>query len=80
MVEINAAKARNDLEQLIDKVAASHQAIILMGERNKAVLVSEEDWSAIQQTLFLLSVPDMQMSIREGMAAPMIECDETLNW
>jgi PHD/YefM family antitoxin component YafN of YafNO toxin-antitoxin module len=51
-----------------------------MGKRNNAVLVSEEDWSAIQETLYLLSVPGMRESIREGMAAPLDECDEELDW
>lgn len=51
-----------------------------MGKRNKAVLVSEEDWSAIQEMLYLLSVPGMHESIREKMATPMDECDEGLDW
>lgn len=51
-----------------------------MGKRNKAVLVSEEDWGAIQETLFLLSVPGTRESIREGMNTPVNECDEGLNW
>ncbi len=49
-------------------------------KRNKAVLVSEEDWSAIQETLYLLSVPGMRESIREGMDTPVEECDEELDW
>ena len=51
-----------------------------MGKRNKVVLVSEEDWSAIQETLYLLSVPGMRESIREGMDTPVDECDEELDW
>jgi PHD/YefM family antitoxin component YafN of YafNO toxin-antitoxin module len=51
-----------------------------MGKRNKAVLVSEEDWAAIQETLFLLSVPGMRESIREGMEAPVDQFDEELDW
>jgi len=51
-----------------------------MGKRNKAVLVSEEDWSSIQETLYLLSVPGMRESIREGMDTPIEACDEELDW
>lgn len=51
----------------------------LMGKRNSAVLVSEEDWSAIQETLYLLSVPGMRESIREGMEAPVDDCHEELD-
>ena len=65
---------------MIDETAESHQPIVIMGKRNKAVLVSEEDWSAIQETLYLLSVPGMRESIREGMDTPEDECDEELDW
>jgi len=44
------------------------------------VLISEEDWNAIQETLFLLSVPGMRESIREGMDTPVEECDKELEW
>lgn len=53
---------------------------VIPGKRNKAVLVAEEDWAAIQETLFLLSVPGMRESIREGMASSVDECDEKLDW
>jgi PHD/YefM family antitoxin component YafN of YafNO toxin-antitoxin module len=52
----------------------------ISGKRNNAVLVSEEDWESIQETLFLLSVPGMRESIREGMAAPIDECSDHLEW
>jgi len=74
MAGITATEARSNLYRLIDETAESHQ------QRNKAVLVSEEDWSAIQETLYLLSVPGMRESIREGMDTPVEECDEELDW
>ena len=80
MAGITATEARSNLYRLIDETAESHQPIIIMGKRNKAVLVSEEDWSAIQETLYLLSVPGMRESIREGMDTPVEECDEELDW
>ena len=79
MTGITATEARSNLYRLIDETAESHQPII-MGKRNRAVLVSEEDWSAIQETLYLLSVPGMRESIREGMDTPVDECDEELGW
>ena len=78
MTGITATEARSNLYRLIDETAESHQPIVIMGKRNKAVLVSEEDWSAIQETLYLLSVPGMRESIREGMDTPEDECDEEL--
>lgn len=80
MAGMTATEARSNLYRLIDETAASHQPIVITGKRNNAVLVSEEDWSAIQETLFLLSIPNMRESIREGMDAPASECDEELDW
>lgn len=80
MAGITATEARSNLYRLIDETAESHQPIVITGKRNKAVLVAEEDWAAIQETLFLLSVPGMRESIREGMAASVDECDEELDW
>ncbi|MPS31458.1 MULTISPECIES: type II toxin-antitoxin system Phd/YefM family antitoxin [Salinivibrio] len=80
MTGITATEARSKLYRLIDETAESHQPIVIAGKRNKAVLISEEDWSAIQETLYLLSVPGMRESIREGIATPTDECDEALDW
>jgi prevent-host-death family protein len=80
MTGITATEARSNLYRLIDETAESHQPIVIMGKRNKAVLVSEEDWGAIQETLFLLSVPGMRESIREGLDTPIEKCDEELDW
>jgi len=80
MTVITATEARGNLYRLIDETATSHQPIYISGKRNKAVLVSEEDWAAIQETLFLLSVPGMRESIREGMDTPIDECDKDLDW
>jgi len=77
---ITATEARSNLYRLIDETAESHQPIYIMGKRNKAVLVSEEDWAAIQETLSLLSVPGMRESILAGMETPVDECDEALDW
>lgn len=80
MSTITASEARARLYRLIDETAESHQPLLITGKRNKAVLIAEEDWEAIQETLFLLSVPGMRESIREGMATPVDECAEDLDW
>ena len=80
MTAITASEARANLYRLIDEAAASHQPVLISGKRNKAVLIAEEDWQAIQETLFLLSVPGMRESIREGMAEPIEACSEDLDW
>lgn len=80
MAGITATEARSNLYRLIDETAESHQPIVITGKRHSAVLVSEEDWSAIQETLYLLSVPGMRESIREGMDTPVDQCDQELDW
>jgi antitoxin YefM len=80
MAAITASEARANLYRLIDEAASSHQPLLISGKRNNAVLVSAEDWEAIQETLFLLSVPGMRESIREGMEAPVDECSEDPGW
>lgn len=80
MQTLSASTARTNLYRLIDEAAESHQPLVITGKRNNAVLVSAEDWAAMQETLFLLSVPNMRESIREGMTTPVSELAHTLDW
>lgn len=80
MSTLTASEARSNLYRLIDETAASHEPVRITGKRNNAVLLSESDWAAVQETLFLLGVPGMRESIREGLATPIEECDEELDW
>ena len=80
MPTITATEARKRLYTLVDDVAESHDAVQIVGKRNSAVLVSEEDWKAIQETLYLTSIPEMRESIREGLNTPVDECEEELDW
>ena len=76
----SATEARAKLYRLIDETAAAHEPVLITGQRTNAVLVSEEDWNAIQETLNLLSVPGMRESILEGIATPVEESDKELDW
>ena len=80
MSSLTATEARKRLYTLVDDVADSHEPVQIIGKRNSAVLVSEEDWRAIQETLFLASIPEMRESIREGLKTPVEECEEELDW
>ncbi|WP_298219110.1 type II toxin-antitoxin system Phd/YefM family antitoxin [Halothiobacillus sp.] len=80
MTIFNATEARAKLYSLIDETAKTHQPIVITGKRGNAVLISEEDWRAISETLHLLSVPGMGKSIKEGMRTPLSECSEELDW
>ncbi len=79
MTTFSATEARAKLYMLIDEVKDAHQPIIITGKRGNAVLLAEEDWNAINETLHLLSVPGMRESIQEGMAASLDECSQELD-
>ncbi len=80
MTILNATEARTRLYSLIDEAATTHQPIVITGKRGNAVLVSEEDWNAIAETLHLLSVPGMRESIQEGLQQDLSESSEELDW
>lgn len=80
MTILNATEARSKLYSLIDEAAETHQPIVIKGKRGNAVLLSEEDWNAISETLRLMSIPGMAKSIKEGMKTPLSECSEELDW
>lgn len=80
MTVLTASEARANLYRLIDQAAESHQPIVIAGKRSSAVLVSEEDWQAIQETMFLLSIPGMRKSIRDAMTEPVAESAKELRW
>ena len=80
MSTLTASEARANLYRLIDEAAESHVPIRITGKRNTAVLVSEEDWASVQETMYLLSVPGMRESIIEGMQSPVEECETDLDW
>ncbi len=80
MTTLNATEARARLYNLIDQTAETHQPIVITGKRHNAVLLSEEDWSAINETIYLLSVPGMRESIKEGLKQNLDECSRELDW
>lgn len=80
MPTLTATEARKRLYSLVDEVKESHEPIQIVGKRSSAVLISEEDWRAIQETLFLTSIPGMRKSIQEGLGTPVEECDEDIDW
>lgn len=80
MTTINATKARTELYKLLEQVAETHEPVHITGRRGSAVLISEDDWRSIQETLHLLSIPGMRESIVDGMKTPAEECTEELDW
>ena len=80
MQALTTSKARASLFRLIDEVAESLQPIMISGKRSSAVLLSAEDWRAIQETLYLLAVPGLRESIKAGMAKPLAQSAMALEW
>ena len=80
MTTLTATDARKQFFSLIDDVAESHEPIQIAGKRHSAVLISEEDWRAIQETLYLESFPKLRESIVEGLETPISKCDTEPGW
>ena len=75
-----ASQARANIYRLLDEVVESHEPIIITGKRSNGVLIAEEDWVAIQETLYLTAIPGMRESIREGLKTPTARCSKKLKW
>jgi prevent-host-death family protein len=80
MTTITATEARKLLYKLLDEVSDSHEPVQITGKRRNAVLVGEDDWRAVQETLYLVSIPGMRESILEGMKTPVEECEDEPGW
>jgi antitoxin YefM len=80
MSTLTAGEARDRLYRLLDETAEGHEPLLITGPRSNAVLVGEDDWRAIQETLHLPSVLQMRESIREGLATPVEECELEPGW
>ena len=80
MTTLTVSQARARLYKLLDKTADSHEPVQITGKRHNAVLISEEDWSAMNETLYLLSIPGMRESIRKGLKTPLKKCVKRLKW
>ena len=80
MQSIQVTNARQKLFSLIEEVKTNHKPIYITGKKNTAVLISEEDWDSIQETLYLLSIPKMRESIVKGLKTPIEKCEPKLKW
>jgi len=74
------SQARTNIYKIMDETAQTHQPIMITGKRNNVIMLSEEDWNAIEETLFLNSIPGMASSIKEAMDAPNSEFSENIEW
>ena len=77
---LNVTEARSKLYSLIDETTSTHKPIVITGKRGNAVLISEEDWNSISETLYLLSIPGMRQSIKDGLEENPSDCLKELDW
>jgi len=80
MTTLSVSEARKRLYNLVDEVKESHEPVQIVGKRSTAVLISEEDWKAIEETLYLGSIPGMRESIKKGLKTPVGKCSEEPGW
>jgi len=80
MTTLTATEARAKLYKLMDEAASSHEPIQITGKRTNAVLIAEDDWRAVQETLYLVSIPGMRESIRKGLKTPVEKCGKDIKW
>jgi len=80
MTTVNVTEARANLYKLIDDTTVNHEPVVITGKRGNAVLLAEDDWKAINETLHLLSVPGMRESILEGMQESIDSAATELDW
>jgi len=82
MEYLSVRQARDTLYKLIDEVSEHHSPVLIAGKRNNVVLVSKEDWDAIQETIYLNSIPNMVQSIQSAAEEPIEECTDIkdLDW
>ena len=77
---MSVSQVRADIYNIMDETAKTHEPILITGKRNNVVMLSQEDWNAIEETLYLNSIPNMVSSIQESMNAPDSEFNETVEW
>lgn len=80
MTTVSVTEARTQLFRLLNEVAESHEPVLITGKRANAVLISEDDWRAIQETMNLLTISGMRESIVEGLATPLEDCSDEVEW
>ncbi len=77
---MSVSQVRADIYNIVDETAQTHEPILITGKRNNVVMLSQEDWNAIEETLYLNSIPNMASSIQDSMSAPDSEFDDTIEW
>jgi PHD/YefM family antitoxin component YafN of YafNO toxin-antitoxin module len=74
MKHITANTAGQDFDRLLENVIEYGEAVSIATDKGSAILVSEDEWSGLHETLYLMSIPGVYESIIEGSKTPVSEC------
>lgn len=76
MSTINITNARKDLYKLVENVNAYSDPTLIVGKNGNAVLISEDDYRALQETIYLNNIPSLAETIIEGGNTSLEDCTE----
>jgi len=77
---MSVSQVRADIYNVMNETAQTHEPVLITGKRNNVVMLSQEDWNAIEETLYLNSIPNMASSIQESMNTDDSEFNENIEW
>ncbi|MDD5156574.1 type II toxin-antitoxin system Phd/YefM family antitoxin [Sulfurimonas sp.] len=77
---MSASEVRANIYNVMDETAQSHEPVLITGKRNNVVMLSLEDWNAIEETLYLNSIPNLASSIQDSMKSDDSEFSEDIEW
>jgi prevent-host-death family protein len=80
MTHIKISAENNELNQLVDRANRDQEPLMIESDQQSAVLLSQDEWRGIQETIYLVSIPGMRDSIREGLRTPIDDCSEDIDW
>jgi len=80
MPVLNVKNAKKKLDSILEEVQDTYEPLIIAGEKHSAVLISEDVWRSIEETLYLSSIPGMKDSIINGMKEKIEDCASTVEW
>ncbi|MDD5401629.1 MAG: type II toxin-antitoxin system Phd/YefM family antitoxin [Sulfurimonas sp.] len=77
---MSVSEVRANIYNVMDETAQSHEPVLITGKRNNVVMLSLEDWNAIEETLYLNSIPNLASSIQDSMKSDDSEFSEDIEW
>ena len=74
MTNINVTNFRKNIYELLDQTIKYNEPINISTENGNAILISEEDYNNLMETLYISSIPGLKEDIIKGMKEDIDEC------